>query len=253
MHVFFTWLLVFMRAGAFLMIFPIFSGPNVPVRLRVAMAAFLSLMVAPGLGAPIDASTLSLVQLVLLIFKEITLGLFLSFICRILFYAVQLAGHFISTDIGLQTSTLITPDGVPVDVPAAVLNLLTLMLFLSLDVHHILINAFQQTYLVLPIGAGGLSDALFQDLTLRVGRTFLIAVQIAAPLMAVGFLLGVVLMMLGRAVPQMNIFFESFTIKLLAGLIVFGFSLNLMAQRISDHLRKLPQDMLEVGQLLGGR
>lgn len=253
MVMFFTWVLVFVRAGAFFLIFPLFSGANVPIRLRVAIAGFLAVLVAPGLNNPVDAPNLQLIQMVVLLIGEVSLGLFLGFICRLAFYGVQLAGHFISTEIGLQTSTIITPtDSVPVDVPAAVLNLLAMMLFLSLDVHHILIIAFQQTYDVLPIGAGRLSDALFYDLTSRVGKIILLGVQIAAPLMAVGFLVSVVLMMLGRAVPQMNIFFESFTIRLLAGMIVFGFSLNLAAQRVSDFLRKIPQDMMDIGKLLGG-
>ncbi|MBI4663960.1 MAG: flagellar biosynthetic protein FliR [Verrucomicrobia bacterium] len=253
MDTFFTWILVFLRASALLLIFPLFSGANVPARLRVATAGFLALLITPGIGNRVDVANLHLVQLILLLFAEITLGLFLGFISRLIFYGVQLAGHFVSTEIGLQTSTIITPaDSVPVDVPAAVLNLLAMMLFLSLDIHHILIIAFQRSYDILPIGAGGLSNALFDDMTLRVGKIFLLGLQLAAPLMAVGFLLSIVLMMLGRAVPQMNIFFESFTIRLLAGLIVFGFTVNLLAQQISDYLKKVPQDVLEVGRLLSG-
>lgn len=252
MLAFFTWLLVFVRASAFLMILPLFSIPNVPVRLRVALAGFLGLMVVPGLANPFDVSSLSLIQFVLLLFKEVTLGLMLGYVCRFVFYGVELAGHFISTEIGLQTSTLLMPSGVTVDVPGAVLNLLAMMLFLSLDMHHQLIIAFQQSYQILPIGGGGLRDALFHDLTLRVGKVFLWSVQVAAPLIAVGFLLTIVLMMLGRAVPQMNIFFESFTMRLLVGLLVFGFSLTLAAQRISDYLRQLPQDVLEMGRLIAG-
>jgi len=236
-----------------MVMFPLLSAPNVPVRLRVALSAFLSLMVFPNVSNPVDVSTLGLLQIVIVIFKEVSLGIFLGFICRLFVYVVQLAGTFISTEIGLQTSTLITPDGVSVDVPAAVLNLLAMMLFLSLDVHHILISVFQQTYVVLPIGSGGLTDELFDDLTLRAGKIFLLAVQIAAPLIAVSFLIGVVLMMLGRAVPQMNIFFESFTIRLFAGLVVFGFSISLAAQHLSDYLRHIPRDLLEVARLLSAK
>ncbi|MBM3840953.1 MAG: flagellar biosynthetic protein FliR [Verrucomicrobia bacterium] len=250
---FFTWLLVFVRAGALFLIFPLFSGTNVPARVRVALAAILALLVAPGVANPVDPANLQLLQLVVLFLGEITLGLFMGYICRFVFYAVQLAGHFISTEIGLQTSTVITPtDSVPVDVPAAVLNLLAMMLFLSLDMHHIMIMAFQQTYAILPIGGGRLSDALFDNVTLRIGKIFILAVLIAAPLMAIGFLVSVVLMMLGRAVPQMNIFFESFTIRLLAGMVVFGFTLNLTAQHVANFLRKVPQDIFEVGRLVGG-
>jgi flagellar biosynthesis protein FliR len=247
------WLLVLVRTGAFLWIFPLFSGPRIPVRLRLALAAFLAMMIAPGLTEPVDILKLDLLQLILLLFKETTVGIFLGFISRLVFFTIQLAGYFISTEIGLQTSTLIVPtDPVPVDVPAAVLNLLAMMLFLSLDVHHSLIIAFQQSYSALPIGAGKITNALFDDFTLRVSKTFLLAIQIAAPLIAISFLLSVIMMMLGRAVPQMNVFFESFTIKLFGGLVVFSLTMNLAAQRISDLLKKVPHDVLEVGKLLVG-
>ena len=253
MQFFFTWLLVFVRAGSLFVIFPLFSGTSVPVRVRVALAGFLALVVAPGVGNRVDPANLQLLQLVVLLIGEITLGMFMGYLCRLVFYAVQLAGHFVSTEIGLQTSTVITPtDSVPVDVPAAVLNLLAMMLFLSLDVHHTLIIAFQQSYDILPISGGALSNTLFDNITLRVGKIFMLAVQIAAPLMAVGFLVSVVLMMLGRAVPQMNIFFESFTMRLLAGMMVFGFTMKLASHRVSDFLLKIPQGILEAAKLLGG-
>lgn len=211
------------------------------------------MMIASTVPNPVDVTRLSLLSLVFLVSHEIIVGLFLGFVSRLIFYCVQLTGHFVSTEIGLQTSTLITPvDSVPVDVPGAVLNLLAMMLFLSLDVHHTLIVAFEQTFQAVPFGSGRLSNALFDDFTVRIAEIIMLSVQMAAPLMAISFLLGVVMMMLGRAVPQMNIFFESFTIRLLAGLVVFGFSLNLMAQRISDFLKRVPQHVLEVGQILGG-
>jgi len=141
---------------------------------------------------------------------------------------------------------------VPVEVPAAILNLLAMMLFLSLDIHLQILAAFQHTYDVLPIGKAVLSDALLHDLTVRVSKILLLGVEIAAPLMAVGFLVSIVLLMLGRAVPQMNIFAESFTIRIIVGLGLFGFSLTLAAERIADQLRQLPGDLLNVAKLLSG-
>ncbi|MDA1276086.1 MAG: flagellar biosynthetic protein FliR [Verrucomicrobia bacterium] len=254
MDTFFTWFLVFARAGAFLLIFPLFSGGNVPARLRISLAGMLAILVIPGLQSTVDISNYQMWQIILLLFKEISTGLYLGLSTRLVFFGVQLAGHFISTEMGLQTSTLITPaDSVPVAIPAAVLNMLAIMLFLSLDIHHMLILTFQRTYELLPIGGGVLSNPVFDDLTVRIGKLFLLGVQIAAPLIAVSFLLSVVLMMLGRAVPQMNIFFESFTIRLLSGLIVFGVSIGLASQRIADELRRLPQNLLEAGRLLSGQ
>jgi flagellar biosynthesis protein FliR len=71
--------------------------------------------------------------------------------------------------------------------------------------------------------------------------------------MAVSFLINVIFATLGRAVQQVNVFTESFAFRSLAGLAVFGLSLNLMAQHIANYLRRLPEDMLRVAQLLGAR
>ncbi|MCF7762472.1 MAG: flagellar biosynthetic protein FliR [Verrucomicrobia bacterium] len=253
MELFFTWFLVFVRTAAFLYFFPLFSGGNVPARLRISLAGMFSILIASSVQNPVDLASFQVVQVVFLIFQEVSIGLYLSMSTRLIFYGIQLAGHFMSTEMGLQTSTLITPaDSIPVAIPAAVLNMLAIMLFLSLDIHHMLILTFQRTYDVLPIGGAVLSNPLFDDMTLRAGRLFLLGVQIAAPLIAISFLLNVVLMMLGRAVPQMNIFFESFTIRLMSGLIVFGVSISLASQRIADELRRLPQNLIEAGRLLSG-
>jgi flagellar biosynthetic protein FliR len=73
----------------------------------------------------------------------------------------------------------------------------------------------------------------------------------AAPMIATSFLLNLIMAVLGRAVPQMNVFTESFAFRALAGLTVFGLTLNLMAQHIMNFLRRLPEDVLRVAQLLG--
>jgi flagellar biosynthetic protein FliR len=69
--------------------------------------------------------------------------------------------------------------------------------------------------------------------------------------MAVSFVVSLVFSVLGRAVPQMNVFHESFTIRTLAGLGVFGMTLQLVADHIGNYLRRLPEDMLSLAQMLG--
>jgi flagellar biosynthesis protein FliR len=58
--------------------------------------------------------------------------------------------------------------------------------------------------------------------------------------------------MLGRAVPQMNVFAESFGFRIVGGLIVFGFTLDLTAQHVTNYLERLPDDLLAVAQMMGG-
>jgi flagellar biosynthesis protein FliR len=104
---------------------------------------------------------------------------------------------------------------------------------------------------VLPVGGAHLSAALCTDLVGRVGQLFVIGLLIAAPVVAVSFLVNVVFSILGRAVPQINIFIESFAFRILTGLAVFGLTLHLMSQHIVNYLRRLPEDLMRVAQMLG--
>jgi flagellar biosynthetic protein FliR len=124
------------------------------------------------------------------------------------------------------------------------------MLWLSLDMHHWMLLGFQKTYAYLPIGSAHLSQAFLVDIVARTSGIFGIALQLAAPLLAVSFIISLVFAVLGRAVPQMNVFAESFAVRPLVGLSVFGLTLDLMSQHIVNYLRRLPEDMLKVSQLL---
>ena len=73
----------------------------------------------------------------------------------------------------------------------------------------------------------------------------------AAPLIAVSFIIMFVFSVLGRAVPQMNVFSESFGVRVLCGMAVFGGALQIMAQHLINYLHRLPEDMVRVAQLMG--
>jgi flagellar biosynthetic protein FliR len=133
---------------------------------------------------------------------------------------------------------------------ASILYYLAAMLFLSLDMHHWMLIGFQKTYAYLPIGGAHLSQALVTDMVARTGGIFVIALQLAAPMLAISFIISLIFAVLGRAVPQMNVFAESFAVRPLVGLSVFGLTLDLMSQHIMNYLRHLPEDMLHVAQAL---
>jgi flagellar biosynthetic protein FliR len=81
---------------------------------------------------------------------------------------------------------------------------------------------------------------------------FLIALQLTGPVLAASFLVTLVFSLLGRAVPQMNVFGESFPVRTTAGLAVFGLTCTLTAQHIVNHLNRIPEDFIRVAKMLGG-
>ena len=252
-ELFLTWFLVFVRAGAMLAVFPIFSAAAMPVRLRIALAGFLSMLSMPGVALPEDLVTSNLIGAIGIVGHEVFYGLMLGFVVRLIMFSVGLAGHYIGAELGLQLASMIAPGATTASPTSSViLQMMTVMLIFSLDIHFELLAGFQQSYEALPIGGGTLSNALFDHVTMLCARTFVVALRIAAPVIAVGIVLNLLMMVLARTIPQMNVFMFRFSLQPLVGVFLFGFTLSLAAREISGYLKQLPNDFVVVARLLGG-
>jgi flagellar biosynthesis protein FliR len=244
-----TWLMVFLRASSMLAIFPVFSARGFPVQIRLALGALLSAMVAVTLPAAVLAPDFLGVLGQMAV--EIGVGLLLGFGCQIVFFILEVAGAIVAVEMGVQTPPALNPlSNTQMTAPATMLYYLGALLWLCLDMHHGMIICFVKTYQLVPIGVAHLQSALMEEFISRTGAMFGLALQMAAPLLAVSFVISLVFSLLGRAVPQMNVFAESFAVRPLVGLSVFGATLELTAQHISNYLHHLPQDMLRVAQFL---
>ena len=244
------WMLGFLRASALMVVFPVFSSQNMPVRMRLALAGVLAILVNPWINyaAP---ENLSLIGLVGLFGVEIMVGLAMGFICRMVFFCVQLAGSIIAFQMGLQMSSALNPDTQSnTETPGLILYYLAALLFLTLDLHHWMLAGFVESYSVLPVGGAGLSTALMDEGIKHSARLFVAAVQMSAPMIAVSFLVTYIFALLGRTVPQMNVFTESFAARSMAGLLVFGVTIQLTAQHIINYLRNMPQDLANIVRLM---
>ena len=249
---YYNWLLVFLRVSAFLLVLPFFSAVNFPVTMRVALSALIALLLAPLLPAyPLGG--LPLFPLLGVMIQEVGIGLLLGFVSRMVFFAADLAGNVIATELGLNLGSLFNPlTQQSSQVPGTVLFFLAAVVMLTLDLHHWVLVGFERTYLVLPMGGAHLNGALFATVVGHTARIFVVALQIAAPVLAVSFVITLVFAVLSRAVPQMNVFILSFSFRIAGGLAVFGFTLQLTAQHVINYLNRLPDDLLNLARLLGG-
>lgn len=251
METWILWLLVFFRAGALLAVFPIFSIQNVPVQFRLALAAMMAYFTLPALAVP-PIPLDSILGLVGIIAVEILVGLLMGFAGRMLFYALEMAGALMATEIGLALAQNINPlSASQRPVLTNALYYLAAMLWLALDLHHEFIVGFVRSYEYLPVAAAGINTELVVEVLRRTSGLFVLAVQMAAPVMAVIFIINLVFAALSRAVPQMNVFILSFSARLFAGMAVLGITVALMAQHIVNYLSRLPEDVLRVAWMLG--
>lgn len=242
--------LVFARAGGLFTVFPVISGRYVPAQIKIALCACLAFVTLPAIQSQVVYPD-DITSLIILILKEYSAGLIMGFICRLTFFALELAGHIISQEIGLNNANIIAPfTDSRTDMPAMILFYLGGIIFLCLDLHHWMILGFQRSFQILPIGATHLNEACVSAIISKTSMIFVIAILLSAPVMVMSFLVTAIFSFLGRAIPQMNVFLESLIVRPIIGIAVFGLTLNLMAQHVLNYLRRLPEDMLQLAQLL---
>jgi flagellar biosynthesis protein FliR len=250
---FYNWMLVFLRLSAFLAALPFFTMANFPVTMRVAIGALGAMLIAPILP-PFALNKLDFMSVLGVMMQEVCVGLLLGFVCRMVFYAVDIAGSIISTEMGLNTAAIFDPMSQQSSpLAGTVFVFLSTVIMLTLNLHHWMLLAFERTYAVLPVGDAHLNSALFETIVKQTSQVLMLALQISAPIIAASFVITLVFSVLSRAVPQMNVFTEMFGFRIVGGLIVLGFTLQLTAQYVANYLNRLPDDLLSVAQMLGGR
>jgi flagellar biosynthetic protein FliR len=250
---FYNWMLVFLRASAFLLVLPFFTMANFPVTMRVAIGAVVALLLAPILPAfPLDK--LDFISVLGVMAQEVSIGLLLGFVSRMIFYALDIAGSIISTEMGLNLASIFDPTTQQSSqIASTILVFIATIVMLTLNLHHWLLLGFERTYTVLPMGGAHLNNALFENVVAQTSRVFMVALQISAPVIAVSFVVTLIFAVLSRVVPEMNVFTEMFGFRIVGGLIVFGFTLQLSAQYVSNYLNRLPEDLMTVAQMIGGK
>lgn len=253
-----TWLalasLGFVRLLALTIFVPFLGGPAVPGRARVGLAVVLWLVVAPSVSDA-GAGALTPLLYVALLVKEALIGFTLGFISQLVFYAVQMAGGLIDNLRGTNIATFFAPQ---LEGNVSLLGQLqfqaALVLFLTLNGHHLFLSGIQQTFSIIgvfqfPAFSSGVLPVMEQ-----VGRLtadlFLIAVQLSAPVLLVLFLTDVAFGLLGRVAPQINVFAEGLSAKALIGLAVVFLSAGFILRALHGYFAEMLQNVGELAGLL---
>jgi flagellar biosynthetic protein FliR len=239
-------MMVFIRAGGLIALLPVFSGQSVPVQIRLAIAVLLAYLGAAQVrlapAVPTDA-----IGLITVAVRELFIGLLMGFTIRLVFYAVEFAGQVMSTEIGLTVSSQIDP--ISHNTSSAVgtaLFYLGSLLFLLSGCHHAVFLAFLRSFEIAPVGVLALHRSVAEVFVSATGNIFLLALQMAAPLLAVNFVVTFAFVILGKAAPSINVFSESFSVRVLTGIILLGLTLGLTAQAVLNALQGSPELMLRV-------
>ncbi len=248
--------LVFLRMSAFTVTWPVFSVFNVPGYLKILFAVTVSMVVFPiidrsglgGAGFTQDIGWLA--------GKEVLTGLCLGFMTRLFFFAISVGGNLIATSSGLANGQLFNPAlGATTTTVEQFYSSLATLLFLSLNGHHYFLTAIVQSFefipLVIPAVTGGTDVASpfshmvghFSESGMILQTVVVAGIKMSAPILVTIFVLNVVMGVISRAVPQVNVLVTSMSVNFMAALVV-------MIIAIPTLILELDHQLLDfVGQL----
>ncbi len=232
-----VYLLVFSRTGAMVMLLPAIGDASVPGRVRLMLALAISLALAPTVAAAYpQQAPASALALGLLIAQEVTAGILIGTMARIIMSALSVAGFLIAGQTGLSYAETLDPtsNGQQGAVLGNFISLLGVVLVFATNLHHLAIGAIAGSYRLIPPGAA-LPTADMAQLTIKlVSSSFALGFQLAAPFLVFGFAVNAAFGLLARMMPQLQVFFVAMPVNILVGFLLMVMLLGTMMMLFLD-------------------
>lgn len=220
----FQYMLIFARVGAMLMLMPALGESMIPARLRLGFALMLSLVFLPLMVDYLPSGEFELFGALGLMFHELAVGLILGGIGRLIVSATQVAGATIAFQMGLSMAQTADPtaSGVQGAIVGNFLTIVALALVFALDLHHLVLAAIHDSYMIFPPDMPLMLDDAMRMALDTVSSAFTIGVQMAAPFIVFGLVFYLGLGLLARLMPQLQVFFIAMPANIAVGLILFA-------------------------------
>jgi len=213
-----TNVLVFARILSIFAFTPILSRRNLPVIARVTISIFITMIVIMVVQPePVDSGTLAGVYLMMLV-REIFIGLTLGFITNMFFNTVQVAGEIMDMQSGLGMAKVFDPEtNVQMSVMGSVISFMMYLYFFATNSHMSYIQLFVISFDTLPVGGEGFNPDLGYNIVSYFSVLLAIVVKLAMPIIAAAFILEFCMGMLMKSVPQIQIMVVNIQLKVAVG------------------------------------
>ena len=226
----FSYLILFARIGAMLMLLPALGEDTIPARIRLAFAVLFTSILYPLLTDVIPAMPEDIPGMVGILFHELAVGLIIGGIIRVTTMATQIAGAVVAFQIGLSGAMSADPtqQGMQSAVFTSFLSYLGITLIFATDLHHVALAAIYDSYSVFSPTMPVMSDDAMQLMLRTVAGAFSVGVQMSAPFIVFGLVFNLGAGILSRLMPALQVYFILMPANILGGLILFALLLMMM-------------------------
>lgn len=237
-------LALFARLSALVMLMPGIGEAPVPGNIRLAIALLLTLTLAPALAPVLPPEPESFAAGLGVVIGEVLVGLMLGGAARLLMATLSTAGQIVGLETGLAFAQTTDPTQAQAgQIMSAFLSLLGVALVFATDLHHAFIRGIAGSYELFSSGALPTPQDAAELAVTTLGRSFVVAVQIAAPVIVAGLVFRAGLAVLTRLVPQIQVFFMSVEINLLGGFAILALSLSVGMLIWLDRMQSFALDL----------
>lgn len=211
-------LLAFARISSLLTVLPPIGGRNTPVPVRIGLAGLMANLLVPVLETkpiPVDDPVILCLQLA----GEVVVGLALGFVVSVVFNAIYVAGQLIDVPLGFGMVNVLDPNtGAQMPIFAQFQFVIAVLLFLAIGGHRTVLYCLARSFEIVPMAGVSFSSVITEIGLTAFTRMFLIGVNLSLPVIGALLLTDVMLGIVSRAVPQINVFIVGFPIKIVVGL-----------------------------------
>lgn len=239
------------RVAGFIAAIPVYTSAQSPARIKTGLVVTLSLILFPLLEPYVANLDMRLTAVMLLIINETLLGLMIALISRFIFTSVEFGGTVIGYQMGFAAANIFDPQNQrQTALISQFQNVFAIMLFLSLDIHHYYIEAVVNSYKILPPGILNLSGEAIPFIFELSARMFILGVQFSAPVLSILLFSGLILGILARTFPQLNVFLLSFPLNIMISFAVISLTLSMVKILLSREFDMLQDRILSLLQFL---
>lgn len=224
-------ILVFIRVTALIVSSPIFGRKNVPNLLKIAFCVMITYVIFSSSPENVQINYRNFLEFALLCIKELMFGLVLGFVTTLFFTIVQTSGQVMDMQMGFgMVNVFDVQSNISIPITGNLLYTIMLLTFFVVNGHLRLIYIIKSTFAQIPIGSVTLSPLLGLVALDVFILAFMLAINVAMPMMAAGLMGEVVLGVLVRAIPQLNVFVVGIPLKILVGFMMLLIILPIYVQ-----------------------
>src|SRR5688572_14671627 len=233
LHLVPTFVLVFFRLAGMMLFAPLFGSSRIPRRVRALLVLVLAMGVTPGVTPTLLPDNTW--QLAVAIGGEMAFGLAMGMALSLVFVAAQWAGELIGQQMGLNLSEVFDPQfGAQGSVLGDMYFMLTLVVFLAIGGHHAMLQGVRDSFEHLPLMSVGVDRPLFDTLAGLLQGATVLAIRLAAPMLVTMLVVDLVLGLVGKTMPQMNVMSAGLTLRSVVGMMIVIAGLSMTSGVIRD-------------------